>query len=89
MSHKKIVAVLTQTAQTNFPSPVAMLSPFIIDPFIFLREGSYFTRKKAIDALLNPVLHSSWPKDIIKEAALTQAQSAVFFIFFSSNYITF
>lgn len=45
--------------------------------------------KKAIDALLNPVLHSSWPKDIIKEAALTQAQSAIFFIFFGSNYITF
>lgn len=47
------VALGTGTVQTRprlyFPRAMATLSPFIVDTFIFLKEGNSSTRKKAVD----------------------------------------
>lgn len=50
---RKVVALGTGTVQTRprlyFPCAMATLSPFIVDTFIFLKEGNSSTRKKAVD----------------------------------------
>lgn len=50
---RKVVALGTGTVQTQprlyFACAMATLSPFLVDTFIFLKEGNSSTRKKAVD----------------------------------------
>lgn len=59
-------------------SPVATLSPFIIDTFIFLREGNFSTRKSGEWMFRNIESCSAHcgQETATKEAMLTQTQDA-------------